>query len=110
MLAGLPKSPSTLDPYNFVEPDAEGRLVVPSDAPAVIRRDWILNNLSSSRWTTLSPAALKSALAEPVVLVGDVPLSLRAPHFTWQVRRQLDDILEGPGACRVGRLHGDHDA
>ena len=47
LLAGLPKSPSTLDPYNFVEPDAEGRLVVPSDAPAVVRRDWILNNLST---------------------------------------------------------------
>ena len=102
LLAGLPKSPSTLDPYNFVEPDAEGRLVVPSDAPAVVRRDWILNNLSTSRWTTLSPAQLKAALAEPVVLVGDVPLSLRAPHFTWQVRRQLDEILKGRAPVESG--------
>jgi membrane peptidoglycan carboxypeptidase len=102
LLAGLPKSPSTLDPYNFVEPDAEGRLVVPPSAPAVVRRDWILNNLSTSRWTTLSPADLKNALAEPVVLVGDQPLSLRAPHFTWQVRRQLDEILKGKTPVESG--------
>ena len=39
----------------------------------------------------------RAALAEPVVLVGDRPLSLRAPHFTWQVRRQLDAIIgDGP--------------
>ena len=29
LLAGLPKSPSTLDPYRFAEKDAKGRLVVP---------------------------------------------------------------------------------
>jgi membrane peptidoglycan carboxypeptidase len=102
LLAGLPKSPSTLDPYNFAEPDADGRLVVPPSAPAVVRRDWILNNISTSRWTTLSPAALKNALAEPVVLVGDQPLSLRAPHFTWQVRRQLDEILKGKTPVESG--------
>ena len=102
LLAGLPKSPSTLDPYNFVEPDAEGRLVVPSDAPAVVRRDWILNNLSTSRWTRLSQAQLKTALTEPVVLAGDVPLSLRAPHFTWQVRRQLDEVLKGKAPVESG--------
>jgi membrane peptidoglycan carboxypeptidase len=102
LLAGLPKSPSTLDPYNFAEPDAEGRLVAPPSAPAVVRRDWILNNLSTSRWTTLSPADLKNALAEPVVLIGDQPLALRAPHFTWQVRRQLDEILKGKTPVESG--------
>ena len=34
LLAGLPKSPSTLDPYRYAERDAEGRLVVPSTAAA----------------------------------------------------------------------------
>jgi membrane peptidoglycan carboxypeptidase len=102
LLAGLPKSPSTLDPYNFAEPDAEGKLVVPPSAPAVVRRDWILNNLSTSRWTNLTPSELRRALAEPVVLVGDQPLSLRAPHFTWQVRRQLDKILEGKAPVETG--------
>ena len=31
--AGLPKSPTTLDPYRFAKPDAKGRLVVPPDSP-----------------------------------------------------------------------------
>lgn len=95
LLAGLPKSPSTFDPYRYAVADAEGRLVVPSDAPPVVRRDYILNNVSTSRWTTLTKAELTAALDEPVVLVGDVPLAFRAPHFTWQIRRQLQAIL-GP--------------
>ena len=102
LLAGLPKSPSTLDPYNYAQPDAEGRLIVPPSAPAVVRRDWILSNLSTSRWTSLTPATLTNALAEPVVLVGDQPLSLRAPHFTWQVRHQLDEILKGKAPVESG--------
>jgi membrane peptidoglycan carboxypeptidase len=102
LLAGLPKSPSTLDPYRYAEPDAEGRLVVPPTAPPVVRRDWILNNLSTSRWTTLNATELQNALDEPVVLVGDVPLSLKAPHFTWQVRRQLDEILKGREPVETG--------
>jgi membrane peptidoglycan carboxypeptidase len=97
LLAGLPKSPSTLDPYRFAEADAEGRLIVPASAPPVVRRDYILDNLSSSRWTTLTTAQVAAARAEPIVLAGEVPLSFRAPHFTWQVRRQLQAIL-GPDA------------
>jgi membrane peptidoglycan carboxypeptidase len=97
LLAGLPKSPSTFDPYRFAKPDADGQLVVPATAPPVVRRDYILQNLSSSRWTRLTPSQLTAALAEPVVLTGEVPLSFRAPHFTWQVRRQLQTIL-GPDA------------
>jgi membrane peptidoglycan carboxypeptidase len=93
LLAALPKSPSTLDPYRFAEEDEDGRLVVPSDAPAVVRRDWILRHLSTSRWTTLDKAELQAALAEPVVLSGTTPIRFRAGHFTWQVRRQLESIL-----------------
>ena len=97
LLAGLPKSPSNFDPYRYAAPDAKGRLVVPDTAPPVVRRDWILRNLSASRWTRLSDAQLSAALAEPVVLAGEQPLSYKAPHFTWQVRRQLQSIL-GPDA------------
>ena len=93
LLAGLPKSPSNLDPYRYAVPDAEGKLVVPSTSPPVVRRDWVLENLSTSRWTKLTKAELRRALAEPVILAGDRPLSYRAPHFTWQVRRQLEAIL-----------------
>ena len=56
LLAGLPKSPTTLDPYRYAEKDAQGRLVVPAGSPPVVRRDWILNGLAEgARWTTLTP-------------------------------------------------------
>src|SRR4051794_5458709 len=97
LLAGLPKAPSNFDPYRYAEQDADGKLVVPSSAPPVVRRDYILQNLSTSRWTRLTQSELNAALAEPVVLVGDQPLSFKAPHFTWQVRRQLQQVL-GPDA------------
>ena len=95
LLAGLPKSPTSLDPYTYAKRDPKGRLVVPPDAPPVVRRDWILQNLSASRWTRLSNADLQTALHEPVVLVGDKPLHYNAAQFVWQVRRQLNDILGG---------------
>jgi len=74
LLAGLPKSPSNFDPYRYAQADAKGHLVVPASAAPVVRRDWILRNLSTSRWTRLSQSQLDAALAEPVVLVGDQPL------------------------------------
>jgi membrane peptidoglycan carboxypeptidase len=97
LLAGLPKSPSNFDPYRYAEKDAKGRLVVPASAPPVVRRNYILQNLSTSRWTHPTPAQVSAALNEPVVLHGDVPLEFKAPHFTWEVRRQLQQIL-GPDA------------
>src|SRR5262249_37555456 len=97
LLAGLPKSPSNFDPYRYARTDSAGRLVVPATAPPVVRRDYILENLSTSRWTRLTTRELQQALAEPVVLRGDIPLSFTAPHFVWQVRRQLQQIL-GPDA------------
>ncbi|HET9521077.1 MAG TPA: penicillin-binding transpeptidase domain-containing protein, partial [Candidatus Limnocylindrales bacterium] len=93
LLAGLPKSPSTLDPYRWATKDEEGRLVVDPGSPPMVRRDYILNNLSTSRWTTLTAAELNAALDEPAVLAGDQPMSYNAPHFTWQVRRQLEEIV-----------------
>jgi len=102
LLAALPKSPTTLDPYRFAVADEDGKLIVPSSAPAVVRRDWILRNLATSRWTRLTESQLKRALAEPVVLAGDQPLSYRAPHFTWQVRRQLEAILGSADAVDTG--------
>ena len=97
LLAGLPKSPSTFDPYLYAKPDKDGNLVVPPTALPVLRRNYILENLSGSRWTSLSPTEVQSAMAEPVILHGDVPLTFKAPHFTWQVRSQLQAIL-GPTA------------
>ena len=97
LLAGLPKSPTNFDPYRYAVADAQGRLVVPSTAPPVVRRNYILQNLATSRWTHPTDAQIQAAIQEPVVLTGDVPLQFQAPHFTWQVRRQLQQIL-GPDA------------
>ncbi|HEX6867328.1 MAG TPA: transglycosylase domain-containing protein, partial [Candidatus Limnocylindrales bacterium] len=103
LLAGLPKSPSTLDPYLYAVKDDKGRLVVPPDAPAVQRRDWILQGIAdSARWTTMTPAELTKALEEPVVLAGDQPRTMTAAHFDWQVRRQLEEILDGRDAVETG--------
>ena len=70
-----------------------GKLVVPADSPPVVRRNWILGNLSTGRWTHLGAQELRAALAEPVILRGDQPDVWRAPHFRWQVRGQLEAIL-----------------
>ena len=59
LLASLPKSPSTLDPYAYAKKNKAGDLVVPADSPPVVRRNWVLSNLSTSRWTKLTPAELQ---------------------------------------------------
>jgi membrane peptidoglycan carboxypeptidase len=103
LLAGLPKSPSTLDPFRFAVADKDGRLVVPPGSAPIVRRDWILQGLAAgARWTTLSPAALRAALAEPVVLANPQARTFKAAHFTWQVRRQLETILGGAAAVETG--------
>jgi membrane peptidoglycan carboxypeptidase len=102
LLAALPKSPSSLDPYHYAVRNKKGQLVVPRDAPPMLRRDYILDNLATSRWTHLTPEELEAAKAEPVVLHGDEPLIYRAPHFMWQVRAQLEDILGSADAVETG--------
>ena len=103
LLAGLPKAPSVYDPYRYAEEDEEGRLVVPADAPPVVRRDYILRDLAgAARWTKLSPKDLEAALAEPVILAGDRPTKMRAHHFVWQVRSELDRLLGGRDAVETG--------
>jgi membrane peptidoglycan carboxypeptidase len=102
LLAGLPKSPSTYDPYHFAKKNAKGKLVVPPNSPPVVRRNYILCNLSTSRGAQLSPADLQAALAEPVVLAGDQPVIMRAPQFSWAVRTQLEQLLGGADAVDTG--------
>lgn len=104
LLAGLPKSPTTLDPYRYAQPDSKGRLVVPPGSPPVIRRDWVLTGLAAgdARWTHLTPAQLEAALAEPVVLAGDKPITYAGGQFTWQVRSQLASILGSADAVDTG--------
>ena len=102
LLAGLPKSPSTYDPYDFAEKNAEGELVVPKDAPAVVRRDYILRSWQASKGSPLTPAQIEAAVAEPVVLTKSPPRVMKAPHFSWAVRDQLAKLLGGIEAVETG--------
>jgi len=102
LLAGLVKAPSVYDPYRYAVKGSDGKLVVPPSSPPVVRRNWVLDNLATSRWTTLSPSDLAAAKAEPVVLTGDHPRFMRAPHFSWQVRSQLEQILGSADAVDRG--------
>jgi membrane peptidoglycan carboxypeptidase len=122
LLAGLPQSPSVLDPYRYAtERTIEGGsggsatlLVVPTcgsdpppdcqDVAPVIRRNFILRSLAEGhgRWTTLSPAQLKAALDEPIVLTGDKPVRWQAPQFVWLAREQLTTILADRAPLETG--------
>ena len=88
----------------------KGQLVVPPDAPPVVRRDWILENLVDVALDAPHAAAARGGHAEPVDPAGDQPLIYRAPHFMWQVRRQLEQILGVGRRGRDRRLPGHHDA
>ena len=102
LLAGLPKAPSVYDPYRYAIDDGQGHLVVPPNAPPVVRRNYILTNLATSRWTHLTPESLQAALAEPVVLAGDRPISIKAGQFVWAVRAQLEQLLGSAEAVDTG--------
>jgi membrane peptidoglycan carboxypeptidase len=102
LLAGLPKAPSTYDPYRYAEVGADGKLVVPAGSPSVVRRNYILENLNASRWTSLTPDQLQAALSEPVVLAGVHRPTMRAPQFSWAVRAQLTQLLGGAAAVDTG--------
>jgi membrane peptidoglycan carboxypeptidase len=103
LLAALVKAPSLYDPYRYATPGPKGTLVVPQDSPPVVRRNWVLSNLATAaRWTTLSPADLAAAMAEPVVLTGAHQAAMKAPQFSYQVRSQLEQMLGGATAVDTG--------
>ena len=101
-LAALPQAPSIYDLYQYASADAKGRLVVDPTSPPVVRRNWILQNLATSRWTTLTPEELQASLLEPVILAGEPDERMRAGHFSWQVRRQLESLLGSLAAVETG--------
>jgi membrane peptidoglycan carboxypeptidase len=103
LLAGLPQAPSVYDPYRYAVPDANGHLVVPANAPPVVRRNYILQNMPEfARWTRLDPAQLQAALSEPVVLAGVQTPQMKAPQFSWAVRDQLVQLLGSLDAVETG--------
>ena len=72
------------------------------DAPPVLRRDYVLRGMSTARWTHVTQEQLTAALAEPVVLAGERPESIRAGHFSWAVHAELERLLGGAEAVETG--------
>jgi penicillin-binding protein 1A len=110
ILAAIPKSPTAYDLVKNAEEvcsvpvNADGgcpkngelQLVVSPDSAIYQRRNDVLqlmktrSPLSGSKYTADQYEAAKS---EPVVLSPQVGVNWLAPHFVWQVRSQLADIL-----------------
>jgi membrane peptidoglycan carboxypeptidase len=110
LLAGIPKSPTAYDlvqnASEVTYKDANGKdqthLVVDPRSAIIARRNQILDLmktrsvLSNGTYTT---ADFEAAKAEPVILASQAADSWRAPHFVWQVRDELGQILCGQVQC-----------
>ena len=110
ILAGIPKSPTAYDlVQNATEEEYKDetgkvltRLVVPQTAQVVRRRNQILelmktrSDLTSGTYTD---ADFEAAKAEPVILADQATDAWRAPHFVWQVRKELGELLCGEPQC-----------
>ena len=111
VLAAIPQSPTAYDLVRNaeptceveIEPDAECpadkmRLVVPATTEIVKRRNTVLEFMKTRSVLSAdnhTAAEYQRAKAEPVVLVDQGSRPWRAPHFVWQVREQLAEILCG---------------
>jgi peptidoglycan glycosyltransferase len=114
ILAGLVKSPSNYDLVRNATPTcndpevddsaacpaAKTELVVDPDSTIVQRRNQILELLADGR-TVLSkdqysPAELRAAENDPVVLGRQSTPQWKAPHFVWAVLQELGDKVCGP--------------
>jgi membrane peptidoglycan carboxypeptidase len=119
ILAAIPQSPTKYDLVRNGEqvcvdaepPDPESseeckeyQLQVPPTSAIVVRRNYILDlmktrsPLSGSRHTA---AQYEAAKLEPVVIKPQVSATWRAPHFVWQVREALTEIVcpDNPSDC-----------
>jgi peptidoglycan glycosyltransferase len=115
ILAGIPKSPTNYDlVLNAVEEtylDEAGkeqtRFVVPPDAAVVLRRNQILQFMKDGRMPKTDEASpnkytaadFEAAKAEPVILAEQGSERWRAPHFVWQVREELSQLVCGEAQC-----------
>ena len=115
ILAAIPQSPTRFDLVRnaesvCLEDVPEGaectkfKLVVPPETEIVQRRNYVLDlmktrsPLSGDKHTA---AEYEAAKDEPVELQQQVSANWKAPHFVWQVRRQLGEIFcpETPDDC-----------
>src|SRR6184192_1046468 len=86
LLAGLPQSPSILDPTQAENADR-----------AQERRLYVLNQMVDTGAITQSAA--DAASAETIKVVEAPVATIKAPHFVFQVRNQLAQILGGDEAA-----------
>ena len=89
LLAGLPQSPSALDPS---DPD--------NIAAAQERRAYVLSQMVDFGAITESQAA--AADQEPIKVHGAQITQIKAPHFVFQVKQQLNQILGSEAAINRG--------
>src|SRR5258708_2803337 len=86
LLAGLPQSPSILDPTQAENADR-----------AQERRLYVLGQMVDIGAITQNEA--DAADAEPIKVAGPPVATIKAPHFVFQVRNQLTQILGGDEAA-----------
>jgi penicillin-binding protein 1A len=109
VLAAIPQSPTKFDLVKNAEevckvpvkegnncPDDKSQLIVPADSEVAQRRNYVLDQMKTR--STLSGSEhtvdeYEAAKSEPIVLAPQLGVNWRAPHFVWQVRSQLADIL-----------------
>lgn len=90
LLAGLPQSPSTLDPTKPENRDLARQ-----------RRAYVLDQMVRGGYVT--PAQADTANKEPVEIGGGAGgIRLAAPHFVFQVKRELARILGSEAAVTRG--------
>ena len=82
LLAGLPQAPSVLDPS---QPENVTR--------AKERRAYVLDQMVDTG--AITQAQADAANADPIKVAGPPVATIKAPHFVFQVRNQLTQILGG---------------
>jgi membrane peptidoglycan carboxypeptidase len=112
VLAAIPKSPSEYDlvrnairecAVELAEeeecPADQVTLIVPDTATIVARRNQVLEAMKTRSVLSRDKhtiAEFDAAMDEPLVLTPIAAPPWKAPHFVWQVRKQLGTLLCGP--------------
>ena len=115
ILAAIPQSPTRFDLVRnaeqvCLENVAEGvectkfKLVVPPESEIVQRRNYVLDLMKTRSPLTgdkHKAGEYEAAKEEPVELEQQVSVTWKAPHFVWQVRRELGGIFcpDTPDDC-----------
>jgi membrane peptidoglycan carboxypeptidase len=113
VLAAIPQSPTKYDLMrNAIRecnavleegatcPAADVTLRVPSDSDIVLRRNHVLELMKDPTRSVLSgskhtAAEYDAAMKEPLILTPIAAPPWKAPHFMWQIRKQLGTLLCG---------------